>query len=296
MTGPDAQALVQTGIERLIGDPAAWHQWAQTQARFHHYSPQNILLIGIQRPDATRVAGFQTWKRLGRFVRRGEKGITILAPMVRKTSDAGESGDGPPEEPTRKLVGFRPVTVFDMAQTEGEPLDDVPMARVLTGDDWQPVLTALITSTVPVPVTFGALPPETWGMWQPAPGGHITISDAADPNMHLKTLLHEWAHSIGIPAGTAVPADPAARAEEEVIAETTAYIVGHTIGLDTLSYSQSYVAGWSGRSPETVRRALGAIHHRVQVMMDAIAGSPDPLVQGLARDWREASGPAQKVS
>ena len=102
MTGPDAQALVQTGIERLIGDPAAWHQWAQTQARFHHYSPQNILLIGIQRPDATRVAGFQTWKRLGRFVRRGEKGITILTPMVRKTSDAVESGDEPTEEPTFK--------------------------------------------------------------------------------------------------------------------------------------------------------------------------------------------------
>lgn len=296
MTGQDAQALVQAGIERLIGDPAQWLQWAQTQARFHHYSPQNILLVLAQRPDATRVAGFQTWKRLGRFVRRGEKGITILAPMVRKSSNAVEPDDGPTEEPTRKLVGFRPVTVFDMAQTDGEPLDDVPMARVLTGDDWHPVLTALITSTVPVPVTFGALPPDTWGIWQPALDGQITISDAADPNMHLKTLLHEWAHSIGIPAGTAVPADPAARAEEEVIAETTAYIVGHTMGLNTISYSQSYVAGWSNRSPDTVRRALGAIHHRVRVMMEAIADSPDPLIQSLAPDWREGDSPVRHVS
>ncbi len=296
MTGQDAQALVQAGIERLIGDPAQWLQWAQTQARFHHYSPQNILLILAQRPDATRVAGFQTWKRLGRFVRRGEKGITILAPMVRKSSDAVEPDDVPTEEPTRKLVGFRPVTVFDIAQTDGDPLEDPPRAIVLTGDTWQPVLTGLIASTVPVPVTFGALPPDTWGMWQPALDGHITISDAAAPNMQLKTLLHEWAHSVGIPAGTAVPVDETARAEEEVMAETTAYIVGQIIGLDTLSYSQSYVAGWSDRSPETVRRALSAIHHRVRVMMDAIAHSPDPLVQTLAPDWREASSPAQKVS
>jgi antirestriction protein ArdC len=292
MTGQDAQALVQAGIERLIGDPAQWLQWAQTQARFHHYSPQNILLILAQRPDATRVAGFQTWKRLGRFVRRGEKALTIQAPMLRKSSDAVE----PTEEPTRKLVGFRPVTVFDIVQTDGDPLEDPPRAIVLTGDTWQPVLTGLIASTVPVPVTFGALPPDTWGMWQPALDGQITISDAAAPNMQLKTLLHEWAHSVGIPAGTTIPLDAAARAEEEVIAETTAYIVGHTIGLNTISYSQSYVAGWSGRSPDTVRRALGAIHHRVRVMIDAIADSPDPLVQSLAPDWRGGASPVRHVS
>lgn len=295
MTGPEAYALVESGIERLIGDPAAWHQWAQTQAQFHRYSPQNVMLILIQRPDATRVAGFQTWKRLGRFVRRGEKGLAILAPMVRKTPGTGDSGDGPNEEPTRQLIGFRPVTVFDVTQTDGAPLADLPRACALTGADWQPVLQALITSAVPVPVVTAPLPPDVWGMWRPDVGT-ITLAPQADPNMQLKTLLHEWAHSVGIPAGKPVAHDPMARAEEEVIAETTAYIVGHLIGLDTLAYSQSYVAGWSDRSPETVRRALQAIQHRVAVMMETMAHASDPTVRALTQAWTAVDTSTQKVS
>lgn len=295
MTGSEAQALVEAGIERLIGDPAQWQQWARTQAQFHRYSPQNVVLILIQRPDATRVAGFQTWKALGRFVRRGEHGITILAPLVRKMPDPAVSAESASDDPPRRLVGFRPVTVFDIAQTDGAPLADLPQAQVLTGADWAPVLQALITAAVPVPVVTAPLPSDVWGMWRPDVGT-ITLAPQADPNMQLKTLLHEWAHSVGIPAGTPVALDKSARAEEEVIAETTAYIVGHLIGLDTLSYSQSYVAGWSDRSPETVRRALQAIQHRVHTIMETIAHAPDSTVQALAQTWTGTAMETQKVS
>src|SRR6202795_1891005 len=116
------------GITQLTSSDR-WQDWLTMQSRFHHYSFNNTLLIMSQKPDATRVAGYNAWRKLDRFVRKGEKGIWILAPMVYKT----DAEDAARDEATRVIRGFKPVPVFDLSQTDGQDLPEVCVR--LTGED-----------------------------------------------------------------------------------------------------------------------------------------------------------------
>jgi len=129
VTDTDRSALLARlteGVTTLVTS-ARWRQWLDVQSRFHHYSFNNTLLILLQRPDATVVAGCGAWRKLGRCVRRGEKAIWILAPMVARPKAAD-----PAEPEPRELRGFKPVPVFDLAQTEGRDLPEI--CRRLEGD------------------------------------------------------------------------------------------------------------------------------------------------------------------
>ncbi len=285
MTNQEAQAAVTQGIQQLIDDPTQWQRWARTQAQFHHYSPGNVLLIGAQRPDATQVAGYRTWQSLDRFVQKGEKGITVLAPVTRKAEDAELATPGGDTTTPRTIVSFRPATVFDISQTAGRPLD-IPEARDIVGNQFQGVLHSLITHAIPIPVHFDALEPGTYGVWRPQQGT-ITISPDSSPDMQLATLLHEWSHSIGHPTGSHFAGH---RGTEEVTAETTAYVLSQMVGLDTKSFSQAYVAGWSDMKPEQVKATLADVSHRVRVITATIEQSPDPLLQQLAATWNPIAG------
>jgi len=210
MTADEARALVDQGIQRLTDDPAQWRRWADTLARFHDYSAGNVLLILTQRPDATYVTGYHAWQALGRQVRRGEHGLTILAPVTRKVVEddpldtAGQQAALRRERQEERrlrgqgshyeVVGFRAVTVFDIAQTAGRPLD-IPAPKPLTGDLLREVLPHLLAA-VPAPVRV--LPAADLG---PAHGwwdGQVIALNAGDaPDQQVKTLLHEWAHSLG---------------------------------------------------------------------------------------------------
>src|SRR6202011_3061034 len=117
------------GITQLTSTDR-WQDWLAMQSRFHHYSFNNTLLIMTQRPDATRVAGFNAWRKLDRFVRKGEKGIWILAPMTYKVDAIEDHAD---DATVKVLRGFKPVPVFDLAQTDGQELPEV--CSRLTGDD-----------------------------------------------------------------------------------------------------------------------------------------------------------------
>src|SRR4051794_28465200 len=122
-----AHAQLLSAVDALIDGPA-WRRMLDVAARFHRYSPNNVLLISLQRPEATRVAGYQTWRQLGRQVRKGETGIAILAPVAARRPTA--AGDVPPEEADRDhsprvLRGFRVTHVFDVSQTDGPPLPEV---------------------------------------------------------------------------------------------------------------------------------------------------------------------------
>ena len=121
----DALQRLRDGVETLKQSDE-WIRWLDVQSRFHHYSWGNCVLIAIQRPEATRVAGFHRWLELGRCVRKGEKGIQILAPMVGKRKDAD------PDDP-KVCFGFRAAYVFDILQTDGEDLPEI--TRRLEGDD-----------------------------------------------------------------------------------------------------------------------------------------------------------------
>src|ERR1700742_3498273 len=140
MKREEALALAERGVEELIaaleqGNSERLLEYLAFQAKFHRYSFNNCLLIAIQKPDATFVAGFQRWKELGRYVRQGEKGIMILAPLVKRSASseaAAKEGDG--EESSTRVVGFRATYVFDVSQTDG---DELPQFSTITGEPGQ---------------------------------------------------------------------------------------------------------------------------------------------------------------
>lgn len=211
-----------------------WSRWVRTRAKFRKYSLNNQLLIALQRPDATHVAGFKTWLSLGRTVRKGEKSIAIMAPRTYKERDE-DTGE------IVRRVYFRSVPVFDIAQTDGDPLPEPPAHGEVTGDThahYLPVLTAFAQS-IGWTVEFGDTGEA--GGWARPSDKLIRLSDGADlaPNASVRTLVHELCHALGILY------DGLGRDYAEVLTETAAYAVCQSIGLDTGACAVPYVAGWA---------------------------------------------------
>ncbi|TFE71394.1 ArdC-like ssDNA-binding domain-containing protein, partial [Methylacidiphilum caldifontis] len=256
-------------LERLTDDVALWRTWALTLSRFHRYSLANTFLIAAQRPEATYVAGYRRWQQLGRQVQKGERGIAILAPLVKKApADAAGDPLTDSDTPGSVLIGFKTVTVFDITQTTGAPLA-LPTPVLLTDDTGAALFDTVVTHLMPVPVTQAsrATLRDANGVWDPATRT-ITLADDLAPAQRLKTLLHEWAHSIGVPdAAVARQRDVA---EEEIIAETTAFVVATRLGLDTSAYSLPYVGHWARGKPEAVRSVAAAVTERVRVLLAAL--------------------------
>lgn len=224
----------------------------------HPYSMTNLLLIHSQRPDATMVAGFNKWKQAGRQVKKGEKGIMILAPLTRKReNDQGE------EE--RFVSGFRTAYVFDVSQTEGKEIPITPPPTILSGEDdaanaAKELFRAYINKRGwklrEEAFTNGAL-----GSWQPDTRT-ITIDPGLPALQYAKTVAHEIAH------GAAEHSTQDDRATAELEAETTAYLVMLTLGLDTGDYTFSYLSHWAG-SAEAMEAVLEA-GRRATKLADAI--------------------------
>jgi antirestriction protein ArdC len=267
MTAQEAQQLVHTSVQQLLDDPEQWRRWATTLSRFPRYSPGNVMLILAQRPDATYVGGYRAWQQLGRQVLKGEHGITILAPMVNR---------GPGAETERDPDAA--ATVFDIAQTTGRDLA-IPQPQLLSGDTLREVLTHVIDQAVPVPVQFA--PSATLhganGTWSPR-DQRITLAADRAPDQQLKTLLHEWAHSVGVPDVAA--AHDRHRGHEEIIAETAAYVLAQRLGLDTAAYSLPYVGSWAEGDPQKVRALTQRVAERVQALSAILdqAAHRDPVI------------------
>jgi len=236
------------GIEALTTS-TAWKDHLEAQGRFHRYSFSNALLITRQDPGASRVAGFATWRSFGRQVRKGERAIWILAPMTgRRTRTA----DG---DERRPILGFRPVAVFDVAQTDGEPLPE--MCHNLEGDEPVATFGALADRArrLGYAVELTELPGTTNGDCSFA-RRRIRVECRNEPAQRVKTLAHELAHVL-LHEGT----DDRPLAELE--AESTAYVVCRALGLDTSGYSFGYVACWAGGGAEAVAR-IKASGSRIQ--------------------------------
>ena len=254
-------AQLTAAVEDLANSDA-WRAMLQVAARLPTYSPSNVLLITVQRPDATRVAGFRTWKSLGRSVCKGEKGIAILAPCLyqkAETTPAAQSETAPVTSQDgaelRVLRGFRIVHVFDVTQTDGDPLPDVA-PDLLTGAApdrlWEQLSTLVRADgfTVERGDCRGA------NGYTRFDDRTVRIRDDVDPAQAVKTLAHELGH---IRAGhDARFADAYHRSVDcrgiaEIEAESIAYLITTTAGLDAGGYSVPYVAGWSGGDPALLR-------------------------------------------
>ena len=261
MHATDRDRLLDTLAEGVLAltDSERWATHLEVQGRFHHYSFNNAMLIGAQDPGATRVAGFATWKKLGRSVIRGEKAIWILAPVVGRPV---RNADG---EERRPIHGFRPVAVFDVAQTEGDELPVV--CRNLEGDDPDAWFTALTGRAVDLGyrVELTELAGSTNGDCSFA-RRRIRVECRNQPAQRVKTLAHELAHAL-------LHETTEDRPLAELEAESTAFVVCRTLGLDSSEYSFGYVACWAGGGPEAITRITAsgaAIQRAAAVILDGL--------------------------
>jgi antirestriction protein ArdC len=234
---PELLAQLTEGVAKLTTSDE-WKRFLDFQSRFHRYSYGNVLLIAAQCHEATQVAGFHAWRKMARFVRKGEKAIFILAPMVYKNADAKDGDD------ERVLRGFKWVPVFDVAQTDGDDLPSV--CSSLSGDDPSGFFAQLVA--VAQSIGFSVEDAELTGS---ANGDctfdlhRIRVEISNSPAQRVKTLAHEIAHAI-------LHENMKDRRLAELEAESTAYVVCQSLGLDTSDYSFGYVATWAGGGDEAI--------------------------------------------
>ena len=233
-----ALEVLHENVERIRnGDE--WRRALEFRSRFHKYSFSNAFLIALQHPSATMVAGYRKWQELGRQVRKGEKSIGILAPMTRKIRDEAD-------EERIVVTGFRTASVFDVSQTDGPEIPDVPRPTLLNGDDEAAIRMllhaegfardlGLKVAYVPQGELHGAM-----GSYPPATGW-IRVREDVSPKQQLKTLVHEIAHGI---LHSKID-DRQSHSLIELEAESAAYLVADGLGLDTSAYSFHYVAHYA---------------------------------------------------
>ncbi len=242
-------------------------QYLAAMARFHTYSFGNVMLIARQKPDATNVAGIRTWNSLGRFVKRGEKGILILAPMIgknlKKNQEAEQSEDA--KQPESKLFGFRAVYVFDITQTEGKEL---PALTDVQGDvsGYRERLFKFVEAQG-VELNYSEQIGPAKGL---SHGGKITLLLGMQPAEEFSTLVHEIAHEMLHRGDRRTLTTKQVRETE---AEAVAFVVCQAVGLETGSASQDYIQVWHGDA-NLLRESLEAVQQTAAVILGGIAPEP----------------------
>ena len=280
---------LEQGITELF-ESERYKEYLRVMSKFHNYSFNNTLLIAIQKPDASLVAGFSSWKNnFGRNVMKGEKGIKIIAPSpftvkqeVEKTDPQtgkpviGKDGKPVTEEKEIKVPAYKVVSVFDVSQTEGRELPDIAVDE-LTGDvDRFKDFFAALEQVSPVPVGFEKIEGGAHGYYH-LEEKRIAIDEGMSDLQTLKTAIHEIAHAklhdIDLNAPKEEQKPRVDRRTREVEAESVAYTVCQHYGLDTSDYSFGYVAGWSsGKELAELRGSLETIRNTAAEMINAIDG------------------------
>ena len=234
---------------RSVFSSGRYEEWLKTMSKFHKYSVKNQLLIHNQKPDAKLVAGYNDWKRkFHRNVKKGSKGLYIFQPapyrkkVEEKTKDP-TTGETILEEKEVMIQAYKIGVVFDLSQTEGEPLPELAVSEIEGKiDDYNTLKDALL-ETSRVPIQFGKIEDTAKGYYSPVQG-RILVRDGMSEVHTVKTMIHEMAHSERLKFNSK-EIDTAVRRREEIIAESVAYIVTKYYGLDTENYSFGYVASWS---------------------------------------------------
>lgn len=265
---------LEQGIMELF-DSERYKEYLRVMSKFHNYSFNNTLLIAMQKPDASLIAGFNAWKNnFGRNVMKGQKGIKILAPSPFKVKKEmqkidpqtqkpviGKDGKPVTEEKEITIPAFKVVSVFDVSQTEGKEIPDIAV-NMLTGnvEHYKDVFVAL-EKTSPVPIGFEKIEGGAHGYYH-LEDKRIALDEGMSERQTLKTLIHEIAHAklhdIDLNAPLEDLENRPDRRTREVQAESIAYTVCQHYGLDTSDYSFGYVAGWStGR--ELAKRSLSKV-------------------------------------
>ena len=280
---------LEQGITELF-DSERYKEYLRVMSKFHNYSSNNTLLIAMQKPDASLIAGFNSWKnQFQRNVKKGEKGIKIIAPSPFKIKQETEKidpqtqkpvigRDGKPvtEEKEITIPAYKVVSVFDVSQTEGKELPDIAV-DALTGDVEQySGFFAALEKTSPVPIGFEKIEGGAHGYYH-LEDKRIALDEGMSELQTLKTAIHEIAHAKLHDIDLNAPKDEQQprvdRRTREVEAESVAYTVCQHYGLDTSDYSFGYVAGWSsGRELAELKSSLETIRSAAADIINSIDG------------------------
>ena len=256
------EALNRLSAELEAGRSETLNQYLAAMGRFHRYSWGNVLLINSQRPNATQVAGFHTWHDLGRWVKKGEKGIMIFAPVLVKQKYAAPAGKeaAKPDEAFR-LTGFRTAYVFDSSQTEGRPL---PEFSKTTGDtqEYGEKLKALVAKQG-ISVEYDASIAPAQGV---SSGGRIRLMPGMAPAEEFSVLAHELAHEMLHHRKEAAPLPKVVR---ETQAEAVAFVVCRGVGLETNTAAADYIALYNG-DKKTLAESLSVIQQTSSRILDEL--------------------------
>ena len=278
---------LEQGITELF-ESERYKEYLRVMSKFHNYSFNNTLLIAMQKPDASLVAGFSAWKNnFGRNVMKGQKGIKIIAPSPYKVKQEmkkldphtqqpiiGKDGKPVTEEMEITIPAYKVVSVFDVSQTEGKELPDIAVDE-LTGDvERYRDFFATLEKTSPVPIGFEQIPGSSHGYYH-LEDKRIAIQEGMSELQTLKTAIHEIAHAklhdIDLNAPENEQQPRATRRTREVEAESVAYTVCQHYGLDTSDYSFGYVAGWSsGRELSELKSSLETIRSAAAEIINSI--------------------------
>ena len=248
-----------------------YKQFLNVMAKFPRYSVNNTMLIMMQRPDAQLCQSFTGWKQMGRYVKKGEKGISILAPapykIEREQTQLDEKGrpvfdaDGEPvkEKVEVTIRAFKVVKTFDLSQTDGKELPTIGPSELVGNIEGYPKLLQALQEISPVPVSFELIDGDAKGFYH-LEDKKIVVQDGMSEVQTIKTLLHEMAHQKLHDKDNVPEAKDISRNGKEVEAESVAYVVCQHYGINTSDYSFSYVAGWSeGKETPELKASLDKI-------------------------------------
>ncbi|UHQ98945.1 ssDNA-binding domain-containing protein (plasmid) [Natrinema zhouii] len=286
----EMHSTMETWVDDLVEEvddavsSEQFQEWLDVQSHFHDYSYRNMLLITRQCPHATRVAGYRTWQnKFDRHVKEGESAIWIWAPIIAKQCPECENSpsyhdrsdceydETSPEDWSKGLVGFRPAPVFDISQTEGEPLPELETEATGEADELVPVL---LKGASMLEVEVEVVSPAEWthgdarGVCQyrsPAERPLIEVRDRENSADLAVTTVHEYAHALL----HGDVDDETERSKRELEVEAVGYIVGRYFGLDT-SGSAFYLAAWEGEESEAILDRLERISSTAAEIIDVV--------------------------
>ena len=270
----EALNRIEEGLDAINTDED-WLRFITFQSSFYNYSFGNTMLIYMQNPEATYVKGYKAWNKLGRYVKKGETGIAILAPCFKKKDKEEE------DKEDRIISGFRVAYVFDLAQTDGDDSQLPVLVKGLSGDEEREKevyekIKEYISSRQPFEEVRGT---AAKGSYSPETG-RIRVRSDMDHVQKIKTIIHEYAHCIDFALN---PDKDISRHKRELIAESGAYIVSLCLGIDTAGYSMGYLNTWL-KDRKEMKEIADTVQKISLTIISELAGVLGPAYFGLQEE------------